>query len=155
MTDSTRWPPRSLLVPLDFSEHSVHALDYAVSLAEGVGATVWVLHAGTPVPPIYSPMPESTTAQAELWQGMLAERERILRAEIDEAVAPYADRGVTFETVWREGEPATAIIEAAEAVNADLVVMGSHGRTGIARALLGSVAERTVRLCGRPVLVLR
>ncbi len=155
MTDPTTWPPRSLLVPVDFSEHSAHALDYAVSLAEQVGATLWVLHVGTPVPPIYSPMPESTTTQAELWQGMLAARERILRGEIAKALEPYADREVAIQIVWREGEPATAIVEAAAEVKAELVVMGSHGRTGIARALMGSVAERTVRLCGAPVLVMR
>ncbi|MCO4773176.1 MAG: universal stress protein [Deltaproteobacteria bacterium] len=151
----TTWPPKRVLVPLDFSKHSAHALDYAVNLAEAVDATVWVLHVGTPVPPIYSPMPESTAAQAQIWGDMLAEREAIQRREIAEATAPYNGREVAIQIVWREGEAATAIVEAANEVDAHMIVMGSHGRTGIKRALMGSVAERTARLSSRPVLVLR
>ncbi len=149
------WPPRTILVPLDFSEHSGHALAYAVDLAEANGATLWVLHVGTPVPPIYSPMPKSTAAQAQIWADMLAEREAVQRKAILAAMEPYAAREVVFEMLWREGEAAGAIGEAAVEVGADLVVMGSHGRTGVKRALMGSVAERTARLCPVPVLVLR
>ncbi len=149
------WPPHRILVPVDFSEHSEHALSYAVGLAEAVGASIWALHVGATVPPIYSPLPESTAAQAQIWSDMLARREQIQRDEVAKAVAPFADREVAIEILWAEGEPASSISATAESLDVDLVIMGSHGRTGLKRALLGSVAERTVRLLGRPVLVLR
>lgn len=157
MTEATAgtWPPKTILVPLDFSEHSAHALQYAVDVAKTVGATVAVAHVGPPVPPIYSPLPEATAAQAGIWQDMLSQRETVLRKEMGGAVQPFVGSGVTFTQYWREGEPASAIADAAREADADLVVMGSHGRTGITRALMGSVAERTARLCPCPVLIVR
>jgi len=156
MNDSIAvWPPRRLLVALDFSEHSKHALAYAAHLAAAVDASIWALHVGTPVPPIYSPLPASAGAQAQIWTDMLAEREAIQRKEIAAAIAPYADREIAIQVAWREGEPSHAIIAFADEIDADLLVLGSHGRTGLKRALMGSVAERTVRLCARPTLILR
>lgn len=157
MTEATvgTWPPKKILVPLDFSEHSDHALQYAVDMAGTAGATVVVAHVGPPVPPIYSPLPEATAAQASIWKDMLEQRESVLRKEMDGAVEPFAASEVVFEQIWKEGEPAFAIAEAAKESGADLVVMGSHGRTGLTRALMGSVAERTARLCPCPVLIVR
>ena len=154
-TSPAVWPPRRILVPVDFSPHSATALAYAVDLAEQVGASVWALHVGVPVPAVYSPLPESTGAQAEIWSDMLARREAIERAELAEVVGAFSEREVAIEVLWAEGEPAGAIVHQAERTDADLVVMGSHGRTGLKRALLGSVAERTARLCGCPVLMLK
>ena len=155
MTDPiASWPPRTILVPIDFSLHSDHALAYATDLARSVGGKVVVMHVGPPVPPIYSPLPEATAAQGAIWQDLLVQREAVIRKEMADAVALLGD-DVVFEQLWREGEPAAAIAEGAADAAADLVVMGSHGRTGLRRALLGSVAERTARLCACPVLILR
>ena len=153
--DLTNWPPTRILVPLDFSEHSTHALRYAVEMASSVGAEVMVAHVGPPIPPVYSPLPEATAAQGVIWHDMLNRREAVLRKEMDDIVEPFRASGVVFTTAWRLGEPASALAEVALEEGIDLVVMGSHGRTGLTRALMGSVAERTARLCPCPVLIVR
>ena len=113
MTDPiASWPPRTILVPIDFSLHSDHALAYATDLARSVGGKVVVMHVGPPVPPIYSPLPEATAAQGAIWQDLLVQREAVIRKEMADAVALLGD-DVVFEQLWREGEPAAAIAEGA------------------------------------------
>ena len=152
---TTPWPPKRILVPVDFGEPSVTALRYAVEMARTTGAAITALHVGAPIPPIYGPLPELTGVQAEIWTDMLGQREALLKKELEALVAPLRSSTVTIEVSWAEGEPADAIGAAALDLSADLVIMGSHGRTGLRRALLGSVAERTARHCTRPVLILR
>ncbi len=150
------WPPRRILVPLDFSPPSQVALAYAVRVASEFDASLHVLHAGTPIPvvPVGVGVPATTLAAADHMTELLRERERVGREHMLAEVLPFADdHDVSLH--WWDGEAAEAIIHFAESKDADLVVMGTHGRSGVARALMGSVAERTLRMCERPLLLVR
>jgi nucleotide-binding universal stress UspA family protein len=136
---------RHILVPHDFSDTAEYALAYALVLAQKFGARVTVLHAYE-VPAYGYPdalhvsldlMPETERAIASSLEGVKA---RALRAKVDVDVS------------LRRGTPWAEITAAAMETKADLVVMGTRGRRGVARALLGSVAERVVRTAPCPVL---
>jgi len=150
----SQFPPRRILIPTDFSVQSHDAVKYATSLAVKTGAHVLVLHVAPDVPTIVSPLPESSAMQVWAFTENLRARKDATYARMNEELRPYfAD--VEFELLFEEGEPAHTIADVAERQSCDLIVMSSHGRTGLKRALLGSVAERTVRLASCPVLVVR
>ncbi len=149
-----RFPPRRILVPTDFSEHSEHAVKYAASMAARNEGHVTILHVAPDIPAIVSPIPESTAMQAWSFTEALRERRTAAHGRMDDEIGPYLG-DVEFEVLFEEGEPASTIARIADEREIDLVVMGSHGRTGLRRALLGSVAERTVRLAEVPVLIVR
>lgn len=142
----------SILVPTDFSAASELALDYAITLADRFGASVHLLHvvedpfaAGVLGPEVY--IGASTSVRDKLIDQAA---DRLARL-----VAP-ADRvrlQVTSEV--RVGFPAASICEVADGRRCDLIVMGTHGRTGMAHLLLGSVAEKVVRQAPCPVMTLR
>ena len=141
-----------ILVPVDFSEPSIRALRLAVAFARYSGARVHLLHVGV-APHFYAtelglgaPM---GAAFAEMTAKVADEQEQKLR-ELAATEIPDAHRG----EVWiREGFPPEEILAVVEEERPDLVVMGTHGRTGIKRALLGSVTERVVRQCPVPCTV--
>lgn len=151
---STRRPARpalklrTILVPVDFSKHSLAALDFAISLAQLTGASILVCHA---LDPIYSsgrfdaPRLRPFRAQA------LADAKLRLAKLADQRVKPHVP--VVHRVV--QGVAYTAIVEIASRARASLIVMGSRGRTGLSRLFIGSVAERVVRLAPCPVLVMR
>jgi len=116
-------------------------VEHAVDLAANYGATVYAAYV---VAPAYSPEFNAGDLQASL------------HAAGEEAVGAVADRaeeaGVEVETDLRRGDPHREIIDYAGEVDADLIVMGTHGRTGLDRYLIGSVAERVVRTADAPVL---
>src|SRR5262249_35209169 len=124
----------TILYPTDFSEHSRHALGPACALARDYGARVVVLHV-TAVPAIVfaegvvPPNPEELRAAA--------------REQLDRLEMPGGD--VRAERRLEEGDATTEILRAAQETHADLIVMGTHGRTGLGRLLMGSVAEAVVR----------
>lgn len=137
-------PKKTVLVPCDFSEDSFTALDVALQLV-AAPADVHVLH----VLPELSPL-----EPGEIWDTIddKSRTDHALQAIRDRlSDAKYA--GVTIDV--RFGTPGYAIAEYAKETSADLIVMPSHGRTGLAHMLLGSVAERVVRLAHCGVLVLR
>jgi nucleotide-binding universal stress UspA family protein len=80
---------------------------------------------------------------------------RAVRGRLDEAVATVRQTVPTADGVLQHGEPCAAILEAAKELGADLIVLGTHGRRGVAHAFLGSVAEKVVRLSPVPVLTVR
>lgn len=131
---------RYVLVPIDFSARSEAALHYARALAARCGARVELVHV------VDSATVDGFVGHANpvVWQEALEGSRRKL---IDLA------RGDPIKVL--EGRPADLIIDHAQAVKADLIVMGSLGRTGLERLLVGSVAERVVRLAPCPVLVVR
>lgn len=138
-------PAQTIIVPTDFSDLSLQALDAAVSLAGGDRSRVHVVSVLVPIVP---PSP------GIVW-GTVDDQERLLRVReaLDETLERkgYAD-SVSHVII---GQPANAVADLAAEVNADLVIVTSHGRTGLVRAALGSVAERIVRLAPCPVLVLK
>jgi universal stress protein A len=143
---------RQLLCPVDASPCSKAALSAALELARRFGARVLVLHAYH-VPAYVEPgvLVWAAVGPRPIWQ--LAEERA--STEIDQFLADLSDAERARIDVHLEvGDPAVSIVQAAHRVSADLVVMGTHGRTGARRMVLGSVAERVVRLAPCPVLVI-
>lgn len=141
-------PPRRILVATDFSEPAARALDYALTLAGALGAEVILVHVYEV--PVYAFPDGAFLATAEISE-RLAEA---ARAALDAAIAARASSKVPLRGVLRTGTPWTEIETAAKEEKADLVVVGTNGRTGLARALLGSVAEKVVRTSPCPVLTI-
>jgi nucleotide-binding universal stress UspA family protein len=138
--------PKTILVATDFSDAAEAALDHAVVLAAKLGAKVVLLHAYE-LPMVGYP------------DGMLVpNHEMTLRIvgwaekELAECVAARRDADVPIELLLRQSDPREAILSVAKERDADLIVVGTHGRRGIVRALLGSIAESVVRTSPVPVL---
>jgi nucleotide-binding universal stress UspA family protein len=134
---------RSILVPTDFSEAADQALDYAIELAEKVGAKVTLLHVWQ--------LSAYASPSSELAKGI----EHDLSRDLEAVAAKKVARGVTIERALRCGVPYVEICEAATDLGADLIAMGTTGKTGLEHFLLGSVAERIVRTSKVPVLTVR
>ncbi|HEX5105074.1 MAG TPA: universal stress protein [Pirellulaceae bacterium] len=133
-----------ILFPTDFSTAGQAALEMATSLARDRGATLVIVHVEEP-PMAYG--------GGELYYGVQEpDREELKRMLSD--VVP-TDPQVPCEHKLMIGSPATAIVDLAEKENADLIVMPTHGRTGLMRVLMGSVAEEVVRKAGCPVLTVK
>jgi nucleotide-binding universal stress UspA family protein len=141
-------PPKNILVATDFSDPSKAALDYAVDLAEKLGAEVHVVHAFE-LPLIGFP-DGNMTVSAEMASRIINAAQKAL----DDLSAKYSARMVELHAFLEQADPREAVLSAAKKVNADLVVMGTHGRRGIVRALMGSVTESVVRTSPVPVLTL-
>jgi nucleotide-binding universal stress UspA family protein len=138
--------PKVILVPTDFSERADSALDYAIDLARKLGAKITVMHA-------YLVTPLDVLEGALVTTEGAAERiEAAHGAALDATIEKRKDRGVELGRLLEEGEPRDSILAAAEEVGADLIVIGTHGRRGISRAVLGSVTEWVVRHATCPVL---
>jgi nucleotide-binding universal stress UspA family protein len=135
-----------ILVATDFSDVADRALERGIDLARQLKADVLLVHAyeipvfGFPDGALIMPDVGARVAMAA-------------QQELDALVARYADRGVPLRTILRMGTPWDEINDAATTESADIIVVGTHGRSGLARALLGSVAERVVRTAKHPVLV--
>lgn len=141
---------KRICCPVDFSDASRAALEVAADLARRNGATLTLLHA-YPIPG-YTLPDGSVVASPNMMQELAAAAEQHLadwRAEAERLGAA----GAKTEKVV--GEPAREIVAWAGANGADLLVLGTHGRTGFEHALLGSVAERVVRKAACPVLTVR
>lgn len=137
-----------IVVPHDFEEAAETALAYALTLAEKFGSHVTVLHAYEL--PTYS-YPEMVAVAVELETEI---RRRAIEAL--ENMAREARRSnLEVEATVRRGSAWMVIVEAAEKLPADLIVMGTHGRKGMPRLLLGSVAEKVIRSAPCPVLTVR
>jgi nucleotide-binding universal stress UspA family protein len=135
---------KRILCPIDFSDFSQRAVDHALGIARWYEATVTLLHVRALVP-IAPAVPEMLPPMA------LTVEER---DELMAALARYipADPGVAIEREVAEGHAATEIVDQATRFASDLVVLGTHGRSGFERLLLGSVTERVLRKAPCPVL---
>ncbi len=137
----------TILYATDFSEASKSAFPLAYSLARDHGARLIVLHVvltGT----------YEIANLAQLGQGESARQfEEDIRHDLQRLQPP--DDRVPMEYKLAKGDPATAIIKVAEETACDLIVLGTHGRTGLRRVLMGSVAEHVLRSAPCPVLVVR
>jgi nucleotide-binding universal stress UspA family protein len=143
-----------ILVGTDFSPESVIALEHAIRIARHVGAEIILAHAGTVIDTADAALAPESAALLE-YERIVAEHAAENRAQLEGLVSMVRGRGIAASERVVEGFPDTGITEAADQLNADLVVIGTHGRTGLKRLLLGSVAERVVRLCRRHVMVAR
>lgn len=136
---------RSILAPVDFSEPSLDALPHALALARKYEAQLTLLHVLQPLHPDL--LIDTTQSQRD---ARVAAHERLTKlADATKKAWPRTGREL------RAGQPVATITALARRTNADVIVMGTHGRTGIKGALIGSVAERVVRHAPCPVLVVR
>jgi universal stress protein A len=138
--------PTNLLVPIDFSACSERALDYACELAARLGARIHVINA------IGATLPELSVA---LTDQMISSLRTSNAAALDTLIEPRRKLAAFGEVTVVGGDARDAILQAARAVHADLIVIGTHGRRGLSRVLLGSVAEDVLRRAPCPVLAVR
>ena len=139
---------RRILCPVDFSDHSTRALDHALAIAAWYDATVTVLHV-SPVMPVAAYVSGSGLPA---YVTMTADARHALVASMRQLVAREASASTPVEVEVAEGGIAETILARADALPADLVVLGTHGRSGFNRWLLGSVTEKVLRTALCPVL---
>ena len=139
---------KRILCAVDFSEHSRRAIDHAVAIARWYDAAVTALFVMPPAPmPVVGP-----GAMAMSPMVLTADDRQRLVNDVREFAAIESAPGVAIDAAVLEGFPAIEIVEYARTFGADLLVLGTHGRSGVERLLLGSVAERVLRRAGCPVL---
>ena len=139
---------RKILCPTDFSQFTDAALSYASALAAESGATLYIVHVDQ-YRDSSAALGEASVAYAP-WA--VVDRSEV-RKQLEQ-VQPASPR-VAYDHRYLEGAPIREIVGFAERENIDLIVMGSHGRTGLARLLMGSVAEGVARLASCPVLIVK
>jgi nucleotide-binding universal stress UspA family protein len=139
-----------LLVPTDFSAGSERAWSLARRLAERLGAELVLVHVLVEAP-LYSEGPFSMKRARDVFDAARAWAVKTL----GEWTASAAAAGLSVRWVVRTGVPYEEIVGAATRESADLIVIGTHGRGGLDRALLGSVADRVIRLAPCPVVTVR
>lgn len=137
----------TIVVGVDFSAASKKALDAAVALAKACGSDLLLVYASTPLPPGAKPGHLDPVSEVR------AEADAAEVAKLTATWATQANKKVKTEVATVAGRPADALLAEAKAHKALYIVVGSHGRTGIKRAVLGSVAEAVVRQSTIPVLV--
>ena len=135
-----------ILVPTDFSPAAGAALDSALTLAHEFKATIVLMHVFGVTSYDYGDMANRATTD------YATALEQVARDALNRLVASHAKAGVQIAGALYSGTPWEQILQAIEQHGVDLVVIGRHGRTGIAQALLGSVTEKVVRLSPVPVL---
>jgi universal stress protein A len=138
-----------VLVPLDFSTYAEQALDYAIALAQTLQARVTLLHVIQP--------PAVVKVEGGIWPSstFLQDLEAAVTRDMEGYLARVTAAGLAGEIAVVHGVPFQEILDTAKARQVDLIIMGTHGRTGLSHVLLGSVAEKVVRLAPCPVLVAR
>jgi nucleotide-binding universal stress UspA family protein len=132
---------QAILHPTDFSRGADYAFRLAMSLARDHGAKLIALHVNPPPLNDFDFQEKDAMFKAQLWEAF----HRV------EAVDPRV-REVRIDTMWVEGDPAREIVRVAKDKECDLIVMGTHGRTGLDRLVMGSVAEKVSRTAPCPVL---
>jgi len=137
-------PLHTILHPTDFSERSEAALHLACALARDYGARLVLLHVATQPPFIYGE--GMVPLDADEFLGYAKE-------QLDDLELPIDDLRV--ERRLETGDAATEVLHVAKQTKADLIVIGTHGRTGMSRLLMGSTAEQIVRRASCPVLTLK
>ncbi|MDD5617044.1 MAG: universal stress protein [Candidatus Methanoperedens sp.] len=139
---------KRILIATDGSEYTKNSIDYGLELAKNTGAKVHVIY-------VIDTAAFASIPMDAAWESMYT----LLKQEGDEATSQVADKanaeGLEVERNTVEGHPAEEIIKYAEKNSINLIVMGTLGKSGLDRFLLGSVAEKVVRTSKIPVLVVR
>jgi nucleotide-binding universal stress UspA family protein len=140
------WLTKKILVPCDFAESSRKAGDVALEIAQSFRVPLVLVHVFQIPTAIYTgiaPMPVFDYTELV---------EKVARSALRDEAARFQGKGVEFETHFKIGVTWEEIVGAAAQFDVGLIVMGTHGRRGLPRAILGSVAEKVVRLSPVPVL---
>jgi nucleotide-binding universal stress UspA family protein len=141
---------KTILVPSDFSEHSAKALATAIDLAKVFGAKVEIVHAFLLQPPMVT-MQGGYTIPDHYFEEIRTRAKQ----EVEKLAQEQSASGVDVSGQAIESPPSTGILEVAEKIEPDLIVMGTRGQTGLKHVLLGSVAERVVRMANCPVMTVK
>ena len=142
---------RRILHPSDFSPASRAAFRQAVELARTNRAQLTIVHVYTPL----LPMIGLSFAMPRTYDAMLADVRTATQRQLERLVATARKAGARATGRLLKGRPLDRIVRAARSTRADLIVLGTHGRTGLGRLFLGSVASRVVALAPCPVLTVR
>ena len=158
---------RHLLVPTDFSETAASALNQEVKLAALSGGRITLLHV------IYTDKISETLLGLDAMENLaramnappesapyspthaMSQLREAAQRRLDEVIAAVAAQNVVLETAVVEGRPSTEVLQYATEHGVDLIVMGTHGRSALGRAFLGSVADNVIRQAECPVMVVR
>lgn len=138
-----------ILVPIDFSSDADDAVDMAISLARELGSRITLLHV---IHDVYIGVGEMAAA---LPTSYYDEIEADVKREIQTYLNKVVEAGLQGDSIVVHGVPFQSILDTVAEQNIDLVVMGTHGRTGLKHVLLGSVAEKVIRMATCPVMVTR
>ncbi len=141
--------PKTILVPVDFSESGDRALDYAVSLAKVFGASIVALHAYEI--PTYGVLDGAYVVPSDIAAKLADASTKALESLVAARRSSFPD----LRGELKHDDPCTAILRGIADHGVDLVVMGTHGRKGLSHFLLGSVAERVIRTSPVPVITVR
>lgn len=136
---------QTILHPTDFSEHSDYAFQLARALAHDFGALLVVVHVAPPPMVAYGGVMTPPPPPAD---DLSTAKEQLQKFQTPEP-------GLRLERLLEEGDAATEILRVARELKADLIAMGTHGRTGLGRVLMGSVAEQVVRRATCAVLTVK
>ncbi|MGH7935201.1 MAG: universal stress protein [Candidatus Binataceae bacterium] len=143
-----------IIAATDFSDDSAHAMGFAEELARKFSAEIIVVHVDQPLQPVM--VSELNPGLDVGTMNRIAEEQRLLALrQLDQTTGRLRDGGLKARGLLRVGAPFLEIINTAQGESADLIVLGTHGRSGLAHVLMGSVAERVVRKAHCPVLTVR
>ncbi len=140
-------PIKKILVPTDFTVYSDHAIEYAIMVARNFEAKILLVH-------VIEPMAYSVTDTIQIidhYSALKTVAGPILRNLQNKLLK----KGLEVDTLLLDGTPYLEIVKRSRQAGIDLIIMGTHGRTGIKHVLMGSVAERVVRMAPCPVLTVR
>jgi nucleotide-binding universal stress UspA family protein len=135
-------PFKKIICPIDFEQNSIAALDVALKLAERDHAAIYLVN----IAPV--PIVPQALEHPRAW-------EETAKARLDKIARERLEGKVSYDTFVRVGDPADEIAKVADEIGADLLVIATHGRSGVPRLLLGSVAERVLRESKRPLLIVK
>jgi len=141
---------QKILVPIDFSDYSKSALKYAVNFCKNCKADMFLIYVVEPV--IYPP--DFSMGQIAI-PSVNSEWDERARQELDKLAKEEIPSSVTVKTIIKTGKPFVEIVETASELDVDLIIIATHGRSGVEHILFGSTAEKVVRKAPCPVLTLR
>jgi nucleotide-binding universal stress UspA family protein len=144
---------QKIVCPSDFSTCAMQALKYAVELARQFRAEISLVHAYEDPAAYVAPLPMS--GYVGPGADLLLELRQTLETRLEHLREDVEKQGVTVRAELLEGAPYRVVLDWADEWQADMIVIGTHGHTGLSHALLGSVTERVVRMASCPVLTIR
>lgn len=140
-------PIKKILVPTDFTAYSDHAIEYAVMVARKFEAKILLVH-------VIEPLAYSVTDTVQVFDHYTALK-TVAKPILENLQKRLLKKSLKVDIILLDGNPYLEIVKKSRQAAVDLIIMGTHGRTGIKHLLMGSVAERVVRLASCPVLTVR
>ena len=141
---------KNIIVPTDFSKLSITALEYAKEMAEKMDAKIHLVYVLEKTPPFLA-MSSFNVSEEEVMKSMEEQAQKQLKEIVCDVVE---DSSIIITEILRKGVDYEEIIKYSKEINSDMIVIATHGRTGILHNLLGSVAEKVIRYAQCPVLVI-